>query len=38
MNHTNLIKKLNTLNIIKKIIAISKRLNKPNKSGVLIKT
>jgi hypothetical protein len=31
MNHTNLIKKLNTINIIKKII-ISKRLNKPRKS------
>jgi hypothetical protein len=28
MNHTNL-KKLKTLNIIKKIIVISERLNKP---------
>jgi len=29
MNDTNLIKKLNTLYIIKKTIVISKRLNKP---------
>jgi hypothetical protein len=34
MDHTNLIKNLNTLNIIKKIIAISIKLNKQNKSQI----
>jgi hypothetical protein len=32
MNHTNLIKILNTLYIIKKILFISKGLNKPKES------
>jgi hypothetical protein len=32
MNHANLVKKLNMLNIIIKKIIISKRLNKKNKS------